>query len=135
MAGLASKHSLNITFLTSKIASIARESYESTGTNEILLDFTSFVAGPNHPAFQFGFLIKTGRHEAWPVVKSVVSFHSFLLFLLTCRPEAAGSTPESKMAINIPRPSYSGNLLMNLSAPTSFFGSNASSGNSLKFAS
>lgn len=43
--------------------------------------------------------------------------------VLTCIPGAPGSTPESKIAMTTPRPSYSGYLVRNWVTPVSFLGS------------
>lgn len=43
--------------------------------------------------------------------------------LLTCIPGAPGSTPESRIAMTTPRPSYSGYLVRNWVTPVSFLGS------------
>lgn len=50
----------------------------------------------------------------------------------TWNPGAPGSTPESKMAMTTPRPSYSGYLVRNCATPVSFFGNKPQIG---KFAS
>lgn len=44
-------------------------------------------------------------------------------FTLTCIPGAPGSTPESRIAMMTPRPSYSGYLVRNWVTPVSFLGS------------
>lgn len=48
--------------------------------------------------------------------------------LLTCIPGAPGSTPESRIAITTPRPSYSGYLVRNWVTPVSFLGSRPQTG-------
>merc|ERR1719153_248080 len=60
---------------------------------------------------------------------SILSIIFGLPSVVTCIPPPAGSTPESKMAIIVPLPSYSGFLDRKEVAPVSFLGCRAQLGN------
>ena len=64
-------------------------------------------------------------------VKRTNSYFENHPIIITCNPPAFGSTPESKIAMTVPLPSYSGYLAKKFRTPVSFFGSRETVGKSV----
>lgn len=83
------------------------------------IDTSNKNTAPCVSSFLHGKACRRHNNQVQPDVHSL---------LLTCIPGAPGSTPESKIAMTTPRPSYSGYLVRNCVTPVSFLGSRPQTG-------